>query len=128
MDTACRFFKHRNHGASRAEDSLVGGSAALDPLLGFTGRLPGGSQSLVLAEQAIGNPNLTSADKSLVIFLKLGGQIAIVNRHAERSLQTVRAQISKGIDPLQPRAIGEVKGGHRIVELSVLTCASEVGK
>src|SRR5580704_5384477 len=63
-----------------------------------------------------------------MILLEFSGYVSVVGRHADRSLQAIWSQVSKGVDPFETSAVRKVKCGNWIVGFSVPTCFSEISK
>src|ERR1700680_252577 len=63
-----------------------------------------------------------------MILLEFIGHVSVVGRHADRSLQAIWPQVSRGIDPFETSAVRKVKCGNWIVELSVPTGFCEISK
>ena len=92
------------------------------------GAAPSGGNGFAFLEQFGGDADLAAADEALVIFFELTGNIQIVGGDAVRGFVAVRAQIAKGDDAFEARAVGEVKASDRIVEAVLLTRFGEIGK
>ena len=63
-----------------------------------------------------------------MVLFEFSGEIAIIHGNAKGITQAVGPQISKRVDSLEARAIGKMKRGDGIVELTVLTHLREVSE
>src|SRR5205807_5975673 len=63
-----------------------------------------------------------------MVLLELGRNVQVISGKPERSLQTIRPQVSKRVDARQTCAIREVKSRHGIIEPSVLMHLREIGE
>src|SRR5712692_1100025 len=63
-----------------------------------------------------------------MILLELSGHISVVGRHPKRSLQAIGSQVSKRIDAFETGAVGKMKWGDRVAELTVPPRLRQVSK